>query len=156
MENLFFVDGSVAGRCGPDKQMWDLEELKRNNIVAILSVNDGEMVHVSRLTALGMSYRHIPLSSNAPAKEGDIGLCLEALPRIVDFIDQNKKRGIVLVHCRSGKDRTGLALAAYLMQSKGYEVNQAIAAIKSVRDIAFTAPKWDEFSATVLTALKNA
>ncbi|SBS35035.1 hypothetical protein MSP8886_03242 [Marinomonas spartinae] len=156
MEHLFFIDESVAGRSGPDKQMWDLEALKRQNIAAILSVNDGEMVHVSRLTALGMSYGHIPLSSNAPAKEGDVELCLTSLPRIINFIDHHKKRGIVLVHCRSGKDRTGLALAAYLIKSKGYGVNQAIEAIKSVRDIAFSAPKWDEFSVAVLMALKNA
>ncbi|WP_330959454.1 protein-tyrosine phosphatase family protein [Photobacterium sp. 53610] len=153
MEDIFFIDESVAGRCGPDKIMWNLDELKRNNIRAILSVNDGEMVHTSRLSELGICYGHIPLSSHAPVQAGDLELCLGALPRIIDFINQNQGDGVVLVHCKSGKDRTGLALAAYLMQSKGFEVQEAIFAIKSVRNIAFTAPGWDEFSVTVLTEL---
>ncbi|BCK33208.1 hypothetical protein VCSRO96_3028 [Vibrio cholerae] len=66
LENLFFVTNSVAGRCGPDKVMWDLEELWSSGVRAIISVNDGESVHISRLKAIDFAYEHIPLSNNAP------------------------------------------------------------------------------------------
>ncbi|WP_027250710.1 protein-tyrosine phosphatase family protein [Photobacterium halotolerans] len=155
MKDLFFIDESVSGRCGPDKLMWDLDELKRNNIRAILSVNDGELVHTSRLSELGIVYGHIPLSSNVPIQSGDLEFCVEALPRIVEFINKNRTEGIVLIHCKSGKDRTGLALATYLMQSEGYEVKEAMKAVKNIRNIAFTAPGWSKFSVAVLTELKN-
>ncbi|WP_255900176.1 hypothetical protein [Vibrio campbellii] len=74
MQQLFFIEKSVAGRCGPDNCMWDLNELYNNNVVAILSVNDGEMVHVSLLDSLGIAYKNIPLSSNAPPLDGDLDL----------------------------------------------------------------------------------
>ncbi|MCV5222467.1 hypothetical protein OFC57_26470, partial [Escherichia coli] len=66
MQQLFFVEESVAGRCGPDSCMWNLDELHNNNVAAILSVNDGAMVHVSLLETLCIAYRNIQLSSNAP------------------------------------------------------------------------------------------
>ncbi|MGC7893605.1 protein-tyrosine phosphatase family protein [Vibrio anguillarum] len=155
LENLFFVTNSVAGRCGPDKVMWDLEELWSSGVRAIISVNDGESVHISRLKAIGFAYEHIPLSSNAPVQSGDFEVCLDALPRIIKFIEQNETQGKVVVHCKSGKDRTGLALAAYLLKSKGFGVEESMAAVKDVRDIAFSAPDWDWFTEKVLVGLPN-
>ncbi len=154
MQQLFFIEKSVAGRCGPDNCMWDLDELHNNNVVAILSVNDGEMVHVSRLDSLGIFYKNVPLSSNAPALDGDLELCLDALPQILDFIAQHERNGVVVIHCKSGKDRTGLTLAAYLMRTKNLLPAEAIDAVKRARSIAFTALGWDEFSLKVLSALK--
>ncbi|MGF1742091.1 dual specificity protein phosphatase family protein [Vibrio profundum] len=151
MEHVFFIEPLVAGRSGPDKDMWDIETLQGEGVATILSVNDGEMVHVSRLTSLGIEYLHIPLSSNAPIQEGDLGICLQALPRIVRFIDVSQKLGTVLIHCRSGKDRTGLALAAYLVEVKGYRIQAAMDAVKSVQPNAFSAAGWDEFARCVLS-----
>ncbi len=156
MENLFFLEPCVAGRSGPDKSMWDIEKLKCHGVSAILSVNDAEMVHASRIKALGIVYAHIPLSSNAPPLKGDLETCLKALPQIVKFIECHSGSGIVVVHCRSGKDRTGLALAAYLIKSRGYSALEAIETIKNVRSIAFTAPNWEEFAKTVLGAFQKA
>ena len=155
MQQLFFIEKSVAGRCGPDNCMWDLNELYNNNVVAILSVNDGEMVHVSLLDSLGIAYKNIPLSSNAPPLDGDLDLCLSTLPQILDFIEHHERNGVVVIHCKSGKDRTGLALAAYLMSTKKLSPKEAIYAVKQARNIAFTAPGWDEFALKVLSALRN-
>ncbi|HGS4624602.1 TPA: phosphatase, partial [Vibrio cholerae] len=58
-------------------------------------------------------------------------------------------------HCKSGKDRTGLALAAYLLKSKGFGVEESMSAVKDVRDIAFSAPDWDWFTEKVLVGLSN-
>ncbi len=155
MNQLFFIEQSVAGRCGPDHCMWDLNELYNNNVVAILSVNDGEMVHVSLLDSLGIAYINLPLSSNAPPLDGDLDLCIKTLPQIVDFIENHERNGVVVIHCKSGKDRTGLALAAYLMSNKNLSPKEAIHVVKEARSIAFTAPGWYEFALKILGALKN-
>ena len=117
MEHVFWLrKGKIAGRSGPNTNMWDLHEIKSSGIGSILSVNNGEAVHESMLSSLGIAYSNIPMSSNAPAREGDKELCLENLPRAMEFIRENLKNGPVLVHCRSGKDRTGMVMAAYLIK----------------------------------------
>ncbi|WP_325894773.1 dual specificity protein phosphatase family protein [Grimontia sp. NTOU-MAR1] len=134
--------------------MWDLDLLKKSGVVAVLSVNNGEMVHESRLVEFGIAYQHIPLSDNAPPQEGDLQICIDALPRIVRFVEDNKTNGTVVIHCRSGKDRTGLALAAYLMKAKELDETDAMNIVKGVRPIAFSAPGWDKFSEAVLASLR--
>ncbi|MBN3574494.1 dual specificity protein phosphatase family protein [Vibrio neptunius] len=155
MKELFFLDTNLAGRCGPDSSMWDIEQLKRNGVVAILSVNDGEMVHESLIKSHNIVYMKLPLSSNAPPRTGDFELCVNVLPEIVAFIKQHYLLGTVVIHCKSGKDRTGLALAAFLMSTKSITPLEAITLVKSKRNIAFTAPKWGTFALKVLKALEN-
>jgi protein-tyrosine phosphatase len=59
----------------------------------------------------------------------------------------------VLVHCRSGKDRTGLFLSYYLCVTEGLRPSEAIAELRRVRPIALTAEGWETFSYEVLGAL---
>ena len=43
MQHLFWLgEGKSAGRSGPNKDPWDLAELKASGIRAVLSVNGGE------------------------------------------------------------------------------------------------------------------
>lgn len=155
MKQLFFVDESVAGRCGPDRHMWNVDELCQNNVAAILSLNDGKMVNVSLLKTLEIAYKNIPIPSNAPYLDGELELCLNYLPQIIDFIELHKSNGLVVVHCKAGKDRTGLILAAYLMHKRNLLPSEAMDAVKQVRSIAFTALGWEEFSAEVLRSLSD-
>ncbi|WP_255901842.1 protein-tyrosine phosphatase family protein [Vibrio campbellii] len=74
---------------------------------------------------------------------------------MLDFIEHHERNGVVVIHCKSGKDRTGLALAAYLMSTKKLSPKEAIDAVKQARNIAFTAPGWDKFALKVLSALRN-
>ena len=80
----------IAGRSGPNSDMWDLTELKAGGIAAILSVNHGDAVHESLLANLGIAYANIPMSSNAPVREGDQEICLANLPIAMDFIRENR------------------------------------------------------------------
>lgn len=63
--------------------------------------------------------------------------------------------GPVLVHCRSGKDRTGMVLAAYLIEIEGYGVKRAMEEVLAVRPIAFSAEGWMEFGLEVLGLYKT-
>ena len=135
--------------------MWDLNELKVNGIAAILSVNHGDAVHESMLSGLGIVYANIPMSSNAPVRDGDREICLANLPLAVEFIRENMVNGPVLVHCRSGKDRTGMVLAAYLIEIEGYDVKRAMEEVLAVRPIAFSAEGWMEFGLEVLGLYKT-
>ncbi len=63
--------------------------------------------------------------------------------------------GPVLVHCRSGKDRTGMVLAAYLIEFEGCNEKEAMEKVTAVRPIAFSAAGWMEFGLEVLGLFKT-
>ena len=156
MEHIFWLqEGKIAGRTGPNTNAWSLEEFKTNGFSAILSVNNGEGGHEALLSALGIEYANIPMSSNAPVREGDKELCFKHIPKAMKFICDNLPAGPVLIHCRSGKDRTGMVMAAYLMEFEGYTVKEAMDKVLSVRPIAFSAEGWMEFGAEVLSQHKT-
>jgi protein-tyrosine phosphatase len=156
MEHVFWLrKGKIAGRSGPNTEMWDLNEIKANGITAILSVNNGDEVHETMLSNLGITYSNIPMSSNAPARKGDKELCLQNLPKAMDFIRGNLMNGRVLIHCRSGKDRTGMVMAAYLIEFERYDVKKSMEEVMAVRPIAFSAEGWMEFGLDVLNHYKT-
>jgi protein-tyrosine phosphatase len=100
-----------------------------------------------------MGYRCIPLSGNAPPRDGDIAHCLEALPEAYDYVrGELERRRAVLVHCRSGKDRTGLFMCYFLIRESGLSVEGAIQAVRRVRPIALSAEGWEGLAAKVLEA----
>lgn len=154
MKHVFWlVPDVLAGRAGPDQSPWRATELHEGGIGAILSVNDGACCHGGDFTALGMSYRCIPFSDNAPPRDGDIQHCLDALPVAYDYVrGELGERRAVLVHCTSGKDRTGLFLCYYLMREFGLPVREAVSEVRRVRPIALSAEGWEELAISVLEA----
>jgi protein-tyrosine phosphatase len=114
-------------------------------------VNDGAACHAEDFTALGMSYRCIPLSDNAPPRDGDFEHCLRILPDAYGYVrgELDRQRS-VLVHCTAGKDRTGLFMCYFLMREFHISVQEAIAKVRHVRPIALSAEGWEEFAAAVL------
>ena len=105
MQHLFWlVEGKIAGRSGPNKDPWDLAELKASGIRAVLSVNGGEGCEPGSFQHHGLRYECIPFSRNVPPQEGDIAICVAQLPRALAFIQQCEADDLpVLIHCRSGK-----------------------------------------------------
>jgi len=156
MDHIFWlVPNLLAGRCGPNEQPWSLGQLRQSGFGAVLSVNDGDLCHPEDFAREGLAYACIPLSNNAPPFDGDLEHCLRVLPAALSFAEENISKSIpVLVHCASGKDRTGLFLAYYLVQNEGLPVRQAMERVRCVRSIAFTADGWDEFAFQVLSAAK--
>lgn len=155
MKHVFWLEpGRIAGRCGPNLEPWDPVEQYAYGIGAVISINNAERVYPEEFSALGMRYTHIPLSDAAPPRPGDLELNVKQLPVAYEWIDACLKDNLaVLIHCRSGKDRTGLLLAYYLMRR--YEANpqEAIARVKAVRPTAFSSEGWGELVIDVLAAL---
>ncbi|MCU7994607.1 dual specificity protein phosphatase family protein [Shewanella glacialipiscicola] len=156
MQHLFWlVEGKVAGRSGPNKDSWDLQTFKDAGIGAVLSVNGGEGCEPSTFKQLNLRYECIPLSRNVPPQNGDVAICVAQLPKALAFIQQCEADGVpVVIHCRSGKDRTGLIMAYYLMVN-GAAPLHAVSQVRNIRDIAFTAEGWDQFAFDVLYALQD-
>lgn len=152
MKHVFWLlPGVLAGRSGPNKTPWDAKDLRAGGIGAVLSVNDGAACHAEDFTALGMGYRCIPLSDNAPPRDGDMEHCLIALAEAYDYVrGELDEQRAVLVHCRSGKDRTGLFMCYFLVREFGMSVDDAIAEVQRVRPIALSAEGWQDLAVAVL------
>lgn len=152
MQNLFWlIPGKLAGRPGPDRAPWKPAALRDAGIGAVLSVNDGLLCHPADFRACGIAYSCVPLSDNAPPQPGDDATCLRALPTAHAFVKEHVANGtMTVVHCSSGKDRTGLFLAYYLIREEILTVDEAIQRVKKVRPIALSVIGWDEFALDVL------
>ena len=154
MKHVFWlIDNEICGRPGPNHQPWKPEEFSEAGIGAILSVNSAESVYLDELAPHGISHKCVPLAANAPPEPGELELCLERLPQAYQYARDHVQTGkAVMVHCRQGKDRTGLFMAYYLMKRDNLTVEQAISQVKAVRPIAMSADGWDLFAPEVLKA----
>jgi protein-tyrosine phosphatase len=59
----------------------------------------------------------------------------------------------VLVHCSSGKDRTGMFLTYYLCATESLAPARAIEEVRRVRPVALSAEGWETFALDVLREL---
>jgi len=151
LRHIFWLEtGKVAGRTGPNKNLWVTAEFARAGFSAIISVNNGELCHVDEIEKSGLAYACIPLSGNAPPRPGDREICLTNLPRALEFVKKHLATGKVLIHCRSGKDRTGLLMAYYLLNEHAMTAGQAMDQVWRVRPIAFTAEGWLDYCKSIL------
>jgi len=155
MRHVFWLrPGVIGGRTGPNHDTWDPKDLAAGGIGAVLSVNDGDLVRPDELAAAGIEYCHVPLSDAAPPRPGDLEICMRALPRALLFaVESIARKRSVLVHCRSGKDRTGLFLSYYLCMVEGMTPSEAVRELRRVRPIALSAEGWEPFSYQVLGKL---
>ena len=156
MRHIFWlIENQICGRSGPNHQPWDASELQAAGVGAVLSVNHAESVYAEDFSAVGMPYRCIPLSANAPPRDGDHELCMTRLPMAYEYALNRIESGhSVLVHCRHGKDRTGLFMAYFLRQQLGLSTRDAIERVKTVRPIALTAEGWEDFAIELLESCR--
>lgn len=143
--------GLLYGRPGPNKSRWDLPSLKRHGLVAVVS-----LVQIEKppdVTRAGLKHYFIPFEDKLylPYKTANAFVfeIFDEFDRVLDIHLPRKEP--VLVHCNSGKDRTGLLLAYYLITRKGLSAKRAIKAIRQQKPDALTASGYED----VLFALES-
>ncbi|AZG35579.1 MULTISPECIES: dual specificity protein phosphatase family protein [Shewanella] len=157
MKDIFWlVDKQVAGRSGPNKDAWDLAELKQAGFAAIASLNNGEGCDVDAMAELGLRHKVFNLPDNMPPKPQDLAICAEVLPQVLAFIREcESEQKAILLHCSSGINRTQMVMAYYLMEN-GAAPLHAVSQVRNACGLAFDAEGWDQFVYDVLYELQAA
>jgi predicted protein tyrosine phosphatase len=139
---FWLLDGLLAGRPGPAAIPWDLAQFSRAGLRAIISLNT--QPDPVEIAAAGLRHHSIPLTPILPLTRVLQDSMLGRLEEVLAAIHAEVSAGqATLVHCHSGKDRTGLALAAYLMRYRGLDLDEAIDRVRAVRPIAMSAPGYE-------------
>ena len=143
MNYVYWVmDGLLAGRPGPAEFPWNPEELRAAGVRAIVSLNtEPDPVAIA---AAGLRHHSLPMTPALPVVAPLQDLLLRELEPVLTAINAEVSAGQpTLVHCHAGKDRTGLALTAYLVRYGGLDVEEAIARVRAVQPIALSAPGYE-------------
>jgi protein-tyrosine phosphatase len=98
----------------------------------------------AEVAAAGLRHHSLPMSPILPVVASLQNLLLRELDPVLTTIHAKVSAGQpTLVHCHAGKDRTGLALTAYLVRYRGLDVDEALARVRAVRPIALSAPGYE-------------
>ena len=109
--------GKVAASGIPSSRE-QVEWLARHGVNSVLTLTEAPLP-AEWFEGMNIRVRHLPMKDHEVPP-------VEALDEAASYIDQEVKSGrTVLVHCLAGKGRTGSALAAYLMKTKGMSAKEA-------------------------------
>lgn len=122
---VWVEDRSLAGTGYPASR-GQLQWLASQGIKAVLTLT--EMPLPSQwLEGLGLSAGHVPMGDH---QLPDVA----SLEDAAAFIGENLREGrATAVHCLAGEGRTGCALAAYLIRSRGMGPEEAIATLRRAK-----------------------
>lgn len=140
---FWVVEGVLAGGPGPKKVPWNLYELQSANIYGIVSL-DGPIdttpfrqTYIQHLPA----YQPMILLENEDQRE----TFAKAMVPVIRFIDECRDLGAAtLVHCHHGCDRTGAALACYLVAKEKLSAEAAIERVRAANPLAMSMPGYAE------------
>jgi protein tyrosine phosphatase (PTP) superfamily phosphohydrolase (DUF442 family) len=102
-----------------------LRELGVRTVVSLRNeTSERELVE-----SLGMSYVHLPVTLRPLGMSGTVSP--DAIARFFEIVD-DPASGIVFVHCRHGKDRTGLFVSLYRIARHRWSVDDAYAEARRI------------------------
>ena len=99
-----------------------LAELKKMGVVAIICCADGTEVFPN-----DFKYLQFPLRDNP---ECDISIYFETA---FNFLEEQRKKGNVLIHCNAGCSRSPSILISYMMKKLKWKFDEANKFIKNIR-----------------------
>jgi protein-tyrosine phosphatase len=98
----------------------------------------------AEVTEVGLQHHSLPMPPILPLSEALQEMLLSQLEEVLATTHAEVSAGQpTLLHCHAGKDRTGLALTAYLVRFHDMEVEDAIARVRGVQPIAMSAPGYE-------------
>jgi protein tyrosine/serine phosphatase len=103
-----------------------LAKLGVKTIIDLRSSSEQADTEKKQVDALGMFYVHVPLHGYLSPKPAD-------LDRAFSVLD-DRSQWPVFVHCREGKDRTGMIIACYRISHEGWTNQRAAEEAKSCAD----------------------
>jgi protein-tyrosine phosphatase len=143
MEHVYWViDGLLAGRPGPAQSPWNLDAFKGAGLQVIVSLNTEP--NPAEIAAAGLRHHSLPQTPSLPVVAPLQDMLLRGIESVLATIQAEVSAGQpTLVHCHAGRDRTGLALTAYLVRYYGLGVDQAITRVRIVMPAAMSAPGYE-------------
>lgn len=128
--------GAMPNRVGLPFAMSNWERLHKLKIGAVLSVNEdwerklrGPSIPYTERDYLREKIAYLPITS-----KDHVPLDIPKLEESADFIQNNLKAGKkVYVHCRAGRGRSAMAIAAYLIKYRNFTAEQSMNFIKARR-----------------------
>ena len=102
----------------------DYQSLKDLGVQTVIDLrNDPTDYEKPAVEALGMKYVNIPMSGWKTPKDSQIEEFLK--------VANNPETGVIYVHCKAGKHRTGVTGAVYRYQNYGWNYDQAYKEMKN-------------------------
>jgi protein-tyrosine phosphatase len=143
VEHTFWLlENLLAGRPGPVRAPWDLAQFSAAGLQAIVSLN--EEPNPVQIAAAGLRHHSLPLPPLLPLTRPLQDSLFPKLEMVLAALHAEVSAGKpTIVHCHAGKDRTGLALTAYLVRYLGLDIEAAIVRVRAVRPIAMSAPGYE-------------
>jgi hypothetical protein len=127
------IPGLLAGRPGPAKAHWDLDEIYASGIKAILSL-DENCVDTGYIQSKGFFHQLNHMPDSIPPSAKDIQTFQALLPKAASFINRMISSWIpTLVHCHGGRDRTSLAIITYLVIYCDQEPRDALLRLRNIK-----------------------
>lgn len=114
---------SILFRSSQPELTSDYDLYRTNGIKTIINLRNDDSVGPSDQRAQADGFLHIHIPLNADSNHAQY---LQAMEQFLSIV-HNPSMQPVLVHCRYGKDRTGLAVALYRVFYQGYSPQEAFA-----------------------------
>lgn len=109
---------------GAQPEPGDYAALKALGINTVVDLrNDPTDYEKKEVEALGMKYVNIPMSGWKYAKDTQVDEFMKLM--------NNPETGVVYVHCKAGRHRTGLTGAVYRLEKYGWDYDKAYKEMKN-------------------------
>ena len=134
IQNFDKVDGRVYRGAQPaDEGFRYLAKIGVKTVLDLRESDERSAAEERTVTGLGMKYVNVPMTGLAPPTEAEITRILALL--------ESESTGPVFVHCKRGADRTGVVIAAYLIDSLKWDNERALQDAKAHRMGYFQFPR---------------